>query len=173
MLKKIITASLTLFITVSVVYLIADRIGIGIGNRGETTDADHIRPDEAPNPKQKDVNPGGARQVIVYYFHGNARCFTCLQLEKFTGEAVRYQFSRELQEGRIIFRSVNIDIPDNSGYISRYGLYARAVVIVDQFEGREIRWKRLDSAPALLGNKSQFNAYIKNSVRSFMDHGHG
>ena len=37
-------------------------------------------------------------QVVVYYFHGNARCQSCYKLEQYAKEALEKNFSDELNE---------------------------------------------------------------------------
>jgi hypothetical protein len=51
--------------------------------------------------------------VIAYYFHGTFRCSTCRTIEQYSHEAIQMYFAKELGNGRLEFRPVNIDEPEN------------------------------------------------------------
>ena len=47
---------------------------------------------------------------LVYYFHGDARCSSCIKLEKYTEEAVKGHFQTEIESGKITFQVVNVEL---------------------------------------------------------------
>jgi len=50
-------------------------------------------------------------RVIVFYFHGNIRCFTCKRIERLTKEAVKEGFGEEIKNGVVQMKAVNVQEP--------------------------------------------------------------
>ncbi|HDP95991.1 MAG TPA: hypothetical protein ENN40_11630 [Candidatus Aminicenantes bacterium] len=68
-------------------------------------------------------------KTVVYYFHGNSRCRTCLTIEKYTRQAVNNGFADELEKGEMELRAVNVDLKENRHFIQDYQLFSRSVVL--------------------------------------------
>jgi hypothetical protein len=107
-------------------------------------------------------------KVIVYYFHGNYRCTSCMTIERYTRESVNASFAEELKSGQIEFRSINADSPANKHYVKDYNLFTRSVIISDMLQGKEKRWKNLQKVWELLHNEKNFKAYIKSEITAYL-----
>ena len=103
-------------------------------------------------------------KTIVYYFHGNSRCRTCLTIEKYTRQAVNNGFADELEKGEMELRAVNVDLKENRHFIQDYQLFSRSVVLSRQQDGKETAWKRLDRVWELVGDESDFISYIQDEI---------
>ncbi len=110
-------------------------------------------------------------QYVVYYFHGNQRCRTCMRIESATEQTVRSRFDKELKAKRLEWRVVNFDKPENEHVIKDYGLVAQSVVLVEYRGGKQVRFKNLDRVWRLIHeDDAAFEAYIRDELRAFMDH---
>jgi hypothetical protein len=89
-------------------------------------------------------------------------------MEKYTNEAVMAYFSNELKSGKIEFKVVNVDMPENEHFMKDYGLYTKSVVISEIKSGKEIRWKNLDKIWTKVRDKNEFMNYIKQETLDFM-----
>ena len=99
--KTIITILLLTFVLGSVIFLIAGESLKGKTpaiptNRGTNTDAD-------PSPalqtkKAEEPSRQSSRTIIAYYFHGRARCRSCILIESYTKEAIYRDFEKELKQ---------------------------------------------------------------------------
>lgn len=107
-------------------------------------------------------------KVIVYYFHGNNRCYSCMTIERYTRESIEANFAKELKSGQIEFRSINADLPVNSNYVKEYKLFTRSVIVSDVVQGKEKRWKNLQKVWELLRNEANFKAYVKNETAAYL-----
>lgn len=107
-------------------------------------------------------------KVIVYYFHGNNRCTSCMTLERFARESVEANFAKELKNGEIEFRSINVDVPGNNHYVKDYQLYTRAVIISDVVQGKEKRWKNLQKVWELLHKEKDFKTYVRDETIAYL-----
>jgi len=106
--------------------------------------------------------------TIVYYFHSNIRCETCNKLEKFTIEAVKKHFSKEIDESRIELKIINIDEVENERFIKKYDLYMQTLILSKIIDGKEIKYEILDQIWDLVGNKEKYFLYIKNEINDFL-----
>ena len=109
--------------------------------------------------------------VIAYYFHGTRRCPTCRKLEAYSQEAIASGFSDDLKDGRLVWRVVNVDMPENEHFVREYSLTTKSVVLVAVNGGREGRWKNLSRIWDLVGDKAAFITYVQGEVKSFQKGG--
>lgn len=120
-------------------------------------------PAVAPPPAAKPAT------VFVTYFHTTARCTSCLKIEDLTASTMTTRFAAPIADKRIVWRSVNLDEPENNHFAKDYGLFTKSVVVSEVKEGREVRWKNLDKVWNLLGDPEEFRAYVEKEVQGFLD----
>jgi len=157
--KTVVTAVLLAFVAVSVVYLVVKeaRTGaVGDGASGQSAGGQTVGTTSADS------------KVVVYYFHGNKRCNTCRTIEAYTAEAVTTGFESHIESGRVEWRPVNIDEPENEHFVEDYELTTRTVVLVDIVEGRETRWTKLERVWDLTGDKDAFVEYIAENTEAYL-----
>lgn len=58
--------------------------------------------------------------ITVYYFHGNIRCATCNKLESYTTLAINESFADAQKQGKLTFKVINKDLPENKHYVNDY-----------------------------------------------------
>ena len=124
----------------------------------------------AAEPSRAGARPAPApgRTVLVTYFHTATRCTSCLLIEDYTSTTVRMAFPGPLADGKLKWRLVNTDEPENSHFVKDYGLFTKAVIVSDVRDGKEVRWKNLDQVWHLLDDAPGFQAYVEKEVRSFL-----
>ena len=144
--RTVITIVLLVFVAASVVVLVAKEF------RGR--DAPH-----EPAP------PDG---VVVTYFHRNKRCDTCTRIETYAREAVQAAFAADLDDGRVTFRTVNLDTPGSEHYVDQYQLFANAVVLAEFRGGIQARWKNLAEVWDRTGDRADFVGYVQRELADFM-----
>ena len=159
--RPIVVAVLLGFVAASVVFAIVK----------ETTKEAPLEQAVAqqPVPEETSSSPGASpHKVILYYFHGNARCPTCMKFESYSKEAVRTAFQNELEDGRLKFRIVNVDQPANTHYVEDYKLYTKSLVLVEMDGDRQARWSNLDKIWDLVGSKETFVRYVQDGVTAYL-----
>lgn len=107
-------------------------------------------------------------KVIAYYFHGTARCLTCHKMEKYAKEAIENTFSDELENGTLIFKTVNVEEKDNEHFINKYQLYTKALVISQVENGEESRHKNLAKIWEYVRNKDRFFEYVTDEINDYL-----
>jgi hypothetical protein len=107
-------------------------------------------------------------QVVMTYFTSNVRCRSCREIERLTQETATVDFPGEIANERLIFRVLNTDEPPNTGFISRYQITAKTVVISHRRNGKEVSWKEMADVWDLLDQPANFRAYLGNEVRRIL-----
>jgi len=107
-------------------------------------------------------------QVVVTYFHTTVRCPTCHRLEEYARETVETSFARELEKGRIAFRVINVQEPENQHYIQDYKLYTKSLIVSERKDGKEIRWKNLPEIWKLVRDRAQYEQYVRGEIEDYL-----
>lgn len=112
---------------------------------------------------------GPAHLVLVTYFTTDARCPTCLKIEKQAREAVEEAFSGELASGMVRFQTINFDQAANKHFAEDYELAFKTVVISDRHDGKEVRWAKFDEVWDLVEDRPAFAIYLQDGVRKYLN----
>ena len=133
-------------------------------SRSLEADAKPQHPVSSPQSAVKVGNP----KVIVYYFHGTFRCTTCRTIEKYSHDAIQQYFSKELDNGTLEFRPLNVEEPENRHFIQDYQLFSRSLVLSLVRDGKETKSKNLTDIWNLVSDKEKFYQYVKDEVEAFL-----
>ena len=107
-------------------------------------------------------------KVIAYYFHGNIRCSSCRRIEAYAREALKSNFPKELKEGRLEFRVVNVAKDGNEHFRKDYKLSFQTVILSRRVHGKEMAWKNLKGVWKYIGNKQAFFRYIRDATEAML-----
>jgi hypothetical protein len=151
-----------LFVLGSVAYLVVEEVG----SRSASPPAEASQPAVA-EPNELSSGPADSK-VVVYYFHGTARCLTCRKFESFSIEALQQAFAEAINDGRLEWRVVNVEQPDNEHFIKDYQLYSKSIVVVKIRNGRQTAWKNLRRIWELVRDKKVFMRYVQDEVGGYM-----
>ena len=168
--KKIITVVLLAFVVASVVWLVIKESGPkpSVPARPQTNEQTTTTAEKPKIPGASEKNVTN-RKVVAYYFHGNMRCMTCRTIEAYAKEAIQAGFPEALKDGRLEFRVVNVDEPDNEHFVQDYQIVTRSVVIAE-FEGdKQKQWKNLEQVWQLVRDEQAFLSYIQDETGSYLE----
>lgn len=161
--RKALTATLLGFVLVSFGYLAFRSLSAAkdwkspIAAQAATTPSTPVA--------EQPTEPG---KVIAYYFHVTVRCTTCKAIESYSKEVIHTRFAKELESGRLEWRLVNIQSPENRHFIQDYQLFTKSLVIVRTHNGRQKEFKVLNDTWELVGDKSAMQSYVEKEVRGFL-----
>ena len=187
--RKLITTLLFIFVVVSLGVLIYKEFSPKsetkatniVETRGEKTT---VSVESVPAPKSQPLKEAATKQkekapsplievkaqdskLIAYYFHGTFRCTTCRTIEQYSHDAIQTYFAKELGNGRLEFRPVNVEEPENKHFIQDYQLVTRSLVLSLVSDGKETKWKNLPDVWKLVRDKDKFFQYVKDEVENF------
>ncbi len=60
-------------------------------------------------------------KVEVFHFHSTQQCYSCKTVGQYAKETVEAYFPVQVSEGKVEFRSINIDLPENREMTMKYG----------------------------------------------------
>ncbi|MDO9528188.1 MAG: nitrophenyl compound nitroreductase subunit ArsF family protein [Syntrophales bacterium] len=124
---------------------------------------------KAASVKNKQSNDKKNHKVVVYYFHGNYRCFSCTRIEQMTLIAVGEAFETEIKNGLLEMKTVNVENQKNRHFIEEYQLYTKSVIVSDRAGGKEVRWKNLQRIWELFRNDEVFKTYIQKEIATYLE----
>jgi hypothetical protein len=105
-----------------------------------------------------------SRQIIAYYFHGSVRCSTCQRIEKLAKETIENNFKTDLKAKRLVFQTVNYDLPENAHFLRDYKLPSPSLVLVRRDNGKDVKGTLLEKTWDLVEDEAKFNRYIETEV---------
>lgn len=109
------------------------------------------------------------RQIVVYYFHGNARCPTCYKLENYAKSVVETDFTDAIKTGTLEWKTINVEDRGNEHYSEDYKLYTKSVIISIRQGDKETSWKNLDQIWQLVREEQKYREYIRSEVKACLD----
>lgn len=106
-------------------------------------------------------------KVEVFVFHSTNRCISCETIGLWTGETVNEYYQDKIQAGKIEFREINIDLPENRALAKKFKASGSSLFInsitdnQDHIEEDVKVWR-------LLGDKETFKNYLKTKLDNLL-----
>jgi len=123
------------------------------------------KPQSTAEPEKK----APQKKIIVYYFKTTNGCASCAYIENYTGEALRAGFKKQMDDGTIEWKVVNLDNPENKHYIQDYQLSFKSVIVAEFEDGKQTRWKNLEMVWRLYKNKPEFLTFVQDEVKAYLE----
>lgn len=105
--------------------------------------------------------------VYTVLFRGSSYCPTCDTMEELARELLASYTDRD--GARVPFLVVNYEKPENEHYLFDYDLYTTTVVLIEQRNGREERWKNLQDSWEYAEKKGGFKEYLARELADFQE----
>jgi len=125
------------------------------------------RSEKALAVSKTEPGPSGTK-VVAYYFHLTARCTTCRTIESYSREVIEERFAGELTKGRLEYKMVNVQLPENRHFVKDYQLFTKSLVLVRFENGKQAEYKVLNDTWQLVGDKQSMQAYVEREVRGYL-----
>ncbi len=165
--KKIVTTALLVFVFGSLAYLAVKESRLWTAP--DPVAAQDRKLTAAVSTPAPAIQKSQTNKVIAYYFHTNYRCATCRRIEAYSKEAIDFGFSRELKDGRLEWRLVNYEQPENQHFAQDYQFFTKSLVLVRIKDGKEVEWTNLKRVWELTGEYDAFLRYVQQEVRSYLE----
>jgi hypothetical protein len=107
--------------------------------------------------------------VVVFYFHGNRRCRTCMGIQRAIQTTISERFAAETAAGTLVFRDVNTNEPDNAHFVKDFDLSSSSMVIVAKSGDKTVKWKNCSQVWPLAHQETELAAYAEKQIRSYLD----
>jgi hypothetical protein len=100
----------------------------------------------------------------MYYFHPTVRCESCINIENFTKELIESKYNKNPE---IKFIALNIEDTQNEHFRKDYDLKFSSVVLSEQKDYKEEKYKNLDSIWTYSSDKDGFFKYMDSEIKEF------
>lgn len=120
-----------------------------------------------PNIQQEAPVVTQADQVDVIHFHGTTQCWSCVQLGDFALATLEERFGPELASGKIIFKHINAELPENKETVELYqargsSLFINAIKDGENHIREEVKvWQ-------LITQEDKFKDYLEKEIRQLL-----
>ena len=110
----------------------------------------------------------GAEKVEVFLFHATQRCPTCIRIGQLAKATVEERFPEQLKSGKIDFREINIDLPENKVLTEKFQaggsvLFINAIVNgQDNIKEDTMVWQLAG------GTADKFKDYLSNKLNTIL-----
>jgi len=68
-------------------------------------------------------------RLEVFHFHATRQCTSCINVGKYAEETLKTYFQSDLDSGRIVYKSINVELPENQEVVSKYGATGSSLLI--------------------------------------------
>jgi len=99
-------------------------------------------------------------RLEIYHFHGTQQCYSCIRVGELAEQTVNTYFSDELESGRIVFRHVNGELPENRDLVINYGATGSSLWIGTYIDG-EFYKEENTRVWYKINNEQDFLNYLK------------
>ena len=124
----------------------------------------------SPNSTQLNQNTvptTKADKIEVFLFHSTQRCTTCIAIGRLAGETVNEYFQPEIKSGKIEFREINIDLPENRVLANKFqasgsSLFLNAISNGQDNISEDVNVWRLTQ------DETQFKNYLRSKINNLL-----
>jgi len=117
---------------------------------------------------QSNAKTSQADKVEVFVFHATRRCVSCITIGKYAGETVNEYFQPELRDGKIEFREINIDLPENKELARKFQASGSSLFINAISDGKD-NISEDTRVWRLISSETQFKSYLKDKLNNLLD----
>jgi hypothetical protein len=107
-------------------------------------------------------------KVLVYYLFFTPRCETCLNMEAYAREAVETGFAEAVKLGTVEWHSYDTDQKEYKHFWDDFKLETKALIMVEEQNGKPVRWKNCEKIWDLANVKPDFITYVQDEVRGYL-----
>lgn len=104
--------------------------------------------------------------VEILYFHGDMRCRNCVAMEKGVTELLEDQFKEEVNEGKIVFKTIDITTPEGEKIADNYNVSWSSLYLNNWKDGKE---ERNDLTRMGMQTAAKDPAAFKEEIKSRID----
>jgi len=108
-----------------------------------------------------------AEKIEVVHFHGTSQCSSCIRVGEYALKTIKTEFPEDYAEGKIVYKDVNGDLPENRDIVMKYrargaSLYINAISNgKDNIQEDFTVWR-------LVSNENQFIHYFQNRLNTLL-----
>lgn len=111
-----------------------------------------------------------AEKVQVYEFHSTNRCYSCITMGQYIKAMVEKSFQPELKSGKIEFKEINVDLPENKEVAAKFQAAGTSLFINAIIDGEDNIQEEVQ-AWRMLGNQQTLSDYLSKKIKGMIGDG--
>src|SRR5680860_375009 len=115
------------------------------------------------------LNQTGATKVQVFLFHATQRCPTCIRIGQLAKATVEERFAEQFKSGKIEFREINIDLPENKSLAEKFQATGSALYINSIKNGQDSIVEDTMVWQLASGYEIKFKDYLSNKLNIILE----
>ncbi len=108
-----------------------------------------------------------AEKIEVFHFHATQQCWSCITIADFTQKTLTNRYPNELENGRIVYRSIDIDLPENKEVAQKYNATGSALFINLIYDGKDHISEDV-AVWRLVNSETQFTKYLGDKLEKYL-----
>ena len=122
---------------------------------------------EAKPPSVNTSLPSDVEKIEVFAFHSTQRCISCVNVGKYTQEIITQKFAPEVASGKIIFKEINIDLPENKQLAKDYQVSGSSLYITVTKDGQTFKEEDTD-VWRYVAYQTKFKSYFEAKIKKLL-----
>jgi len=115
------------------------------------------------------LNQTGATKVQVFLFHATQRCPTCIRIGQLAKATIEERFAEQFKSGKIEFREINIDLPENKSLAEKFQATGSALYINSIKNGQDSIVEDTMVWQLASGYEIKFKDYLSNKLNIILE----
>jgi len=108
-----------------------------------------------------------AEKVQIYEFHSTNRCYSCITMGQYIKATVEESFQPELKSGKLEFREINVDLPENKAVATKFQAAGTSLFINAIIDGQD-NIQEEAQAWRLLGDQKALSDYLSKKLKGML-----
>jgi len=106
-------------------------------------------------------------KIEVFVFHNTQRCVSCINVGKYAKQTIDKNFSKELISGKIVFKEINVDLPENYQLAEKFKA-AGSSLYINTIRGDKDNIEQDLKVWRLIGDETKFETYFKDKIDNIL-----
>jgi hypothetical protein len=108
-----------------------------------------------------------ADKIEVVHFHGTVQCWSCETVGEYTQYTLDRNFAKELADGTISYRSINVELPENAAVVNQYQARGSSLFVNAIYDGEDHISEDV-TVWRMIGSQSQFETYLRDKINQLL-----
>jgi len=109
-------------------------------------------------------NHSTVERVEVMHFHPAQQCYSCKTLGEYAKETVNIFFVPELESGKLVFKEVNLNLPENADLVKKYEVTGSSLWI-GVYDANGFHKEQNINVWYKINNETEFAQYLQPIIR--------
>ncbi|MFA6033029.1 MAG: nitrophenyl compound nitroreductase subunit ArsF family protein [Myxococcota bacterium] len=111
---------------------------------------------------------GKPDKIVVYYFHGNRRCKTCMGIQQTIEETIHKRFANERATGFLVYKEVNFEEPANKHYLEEYQLSFSTMVVAAMKGEKRLKYENCEKVWEFSHDQPKLVDYVAERIGEYL-----